>query len=298
MIVIDRRALDELVVGVVEARAPRSTSSAAWTISTFFSKPSASTSMASSGSVWVSVAISPSSISFLITSAADRPERLGHLLDGGARLDRGDVDLLDLGSAGVQVGLDPRGPAPAAAAAGRLLLGRRRAGARREAWESITTRRRLPPPRRLRPRRRGRRGWDAPRAGSALLRRGAVAALALRRRGLRGRCLGGLLGLLGLLIAARRPPPLAGLARSKARAMSFSSTLEAAAFTSKPAFWRISEDLLAGDPLLLRYFVDALLCHSRMKSKVSSCSFTGARNERASAFSLAALSAQASRRQT
>ena len=38
---------------------------------TFLSKPSASTSMASSESVWVSVAISPSSISFLITSGAE-----------------------------------------------------------------------------------------------------------------------------------------------------------------------------------------------------------------------------------
>ncbi len=42
-------------------------------MSTFLSKPSASTSMASSDSVWVSVAISPSSISFLITSGADSP---------------------------------------------------------------------------------------------------------------------------------------------------------------------------------------------------------------------------------
>ena len=49
------------------------TSSAACWISTFLSKPSASTSIASSESVWVSVAISPSSISFLITSGAESP---------------------------------------------------------------------------------------------------------------------------------------------------------------------------------------------------------------------------------
>ena len=55
-------------------------------ISTFLSKPSASTSIASSERVWVSVAISPSSISFLITSGGRQPERLRHLLDGRAGL--------------------------------------------------------------------------------------------------------------------------------------------------------------------------------------------------------------------
>ena len=45
-----------------------STSSAAWTISISLSNSSARTWIASSASVWVSVAISPSCISFLITS--------------------------------------------------------------------------------------------------------------------------------------------------------------------------------------------------------------------------------------
>ena len=48
-------------------------SSAALTISTFCPSASARASTVSSGSVWVSVAISPSSISFLITSALPRP---------------------------------------------------------------------------------------------------------------------------------------------------------------------------------------------------------------------------------
>ena len=50
-----------------------STSSAAWTISIFLSNSSAITCTASSVSVWVSVAISPSCISFLITSGTGTP---------------------------------------------------------------------------------------------------------------------------------------------------------------------------------------------------------------------------------
>jgi hypothetical protein len=42
------------------------------------------------------------------------------------------------------------------------------------------------------------------------------------------------------------------------------------------------QGLLRGDPSLLGYLVDALLCHSRTKSMVSCCTITGARNERAS----------------
>src|ERR687885_12240 len=43
------------------------------------------------------------------------------------------------------------------------------------------------------------------------------------------------------------------------------------------------EDLLAGDPLLLRYFVDALLCHSLIKSMRWGSTVTGARKARRSA---------------
>ena len=50
-----------------------STSSAAWTISICLSNSSASTWIASSESVCVSVAISPSIISFLITSGTGTP---------------------------------------------------------------------------------------------------------------------------------------------------------------------------------------------------------------------------------
>ncbi len=50
-----------------------SCSSATWTISIFLSNSSASTWMASSASVWVSVAISPSCISFLMTSGIATP---------------------------------------------------------------------------------------------------------------------------------------------------------------------------------------------------------------------------------
>ena len=50
-----------------------STSSAAWTISISLSNSSARTWMASSDSVWVSVAISPSCISFLMMSGTLTP---------------------------------------------------------------------------------------------------------------------------------------------------------------------------------------------------------------------------------
>ena len=50
-----------------------STSSAAWTISIFLPNSSARTPSASSERVWVSVAISPRLISFLITSGTATP---------------------------------------------------------------------------------------------------------------------------------------------------------------------------------------------------------------------------------
>ena len=64
--------------------------------------------------------------------AGGEAERLGHLLDGGAGLDLGDLDLRRLLGLRREVGLDPRGAAPAAAAARRgLLLGRRPRGTAR-----------------------------------------------------------------------------------------------------------------------------------------------------------------------
>ena len=64
----DRRSRHEILLLVAEdqLRRPRT---AVLTISTFFSNSSAITPIASSDSVWVSVAISPICISFLITSA-------------------------------------------------------------------------------------------------------------------------------------------------------------------------------------------------------------------------------------
>ena len=72
MIVTTGGRVDEVLLGVLEDRLG-STSSAAWTISTSLPNSSASTWIASSDSVWVSVAISPSSISFLITSGTATP---------------------------------------------------------------------------------------------------------------------------------------------------------------------------------------------------------------------------------
>ena len=119
-------------------------------MSTFLSNASASTSIASSDSVWVSVAISPSSISFLITSGGGQLQRLGDLFDG-----RAGADL----TAGPPRPRPPAWPAPpprdparptGAGAGGRVRARRLLRGgggrSRREAWESITTRRRRPPP--------------------------------------------------------------------------------------------------------------------------------------------------------
>ena len=100
-------------------------SSAAVTISSLRSYSSAIALIDSSVRVWVRVAISPIIISFLITSAGARPERLGDLAHGGAGVDLG------------RLGLDRRRrthrrllqqrPAAAAAAAARRALRRRAA---------------------------------------------------------------------------------------------------------------------------------------------------------------------------
>ena len=80
--------------------------------------------MASSESVCVSVAISPSSISFLMTSGAEQLERLGDLLDGRARADGDRAD--PPGAPPRQPPLPaPRDPAPPTGdgACGRALAG-------------------------------------------------------------------------------------------------------------------------------------------------------------------------------
>ena len=216
-----------------------STSSAAWTMLTFFSKESASTSIASSESVWVSVAISPRVISFLITSEDGDAQRLGHLLDGRAGLDLRRRLLLGLLGRRVEVGLDPRRAAAAAAAAAKGLLGRRRAGA---------------PARGL--------GVDdhaaaAPTCAGGLLAPAATpggagrAVLAVLGRGLLA--VGGLAAAVRGGAGAGSPAPLPAAASpaggpSKARLTSASSTLDAAALTSKPAAWSLAMTSLEGMP--------------------------------------------------
>ena len=58
------------------------------------------------------------------------------------------------------------------------------------------------------------------------------------------------------------------------------------------------QGLLRGDPSLFSYLVDALLCHSVMKSKVSCCTVTGARKVRASGRPVPSLAAQSGLAQT
>ena len=98
-------------------------SSAARTTSTFLSSSSASTPIASSDSVWVIDAISPSCISFLITSATWMPEVLGDVTHGGAG---GNLDRLRLDDRGRPARLARLGRRCAAAAAAAAPLRRRR----------------------------------------------------------------------------------------------------------------------------------------------------------------------------
>ena len=58
------------------------------------------------------------------------------------------------------------------------------------------------------------------------------------------------------------------------------------------------QGLLRGDPSLFSYLVDALLCHSVMKSKVSCCTITGARKARASGRLMPSLAAHSGLPQT
>ena len=233
-----------------------STSSAAWTISTFFSNESASTSIASSGSVWVSVAISPSSISFLITSADERPSdsaisptvapELTGVGGSSTRRRRGRV----------QVGLDPRRAAAAAAAARRLL--RAAAG----------------PAGGVRPGSRSRRGGGGRRRRLRLRRPsgpGAGRARPACSRAAR---------LLGAAWPPRRPWPASAASRTAlpwrrrggaafaAAVLRGERALDLGLVHARGGRLHVQagglehgEDLLRGDPLLLGYLVDALLGH-------------------------------------
>ena len=129
--------------------ASASTSSAAWTISISLSNSSARTWIASSDSVWVSVAISPSCISFLITSGTGTPRYSATSLTVEPELTRMVVGLEDrrvlrrglLVGAAPAAAAAPRGP-PLGAPPGPP--GPPPGPCRREACESITTRRTPP----------------------------------------------------------------------------------------------------------------------------------------------------------
>ena len=129
-----------------------SSASAAPTMSTFLSNDSASTVMASSESVWVRVAISPSSISFLITSGEESWS------DSATSLTVEPERTCVAGSSACSASSFASASASRSGSThwGRRLRPRPRRGgwdccggpgrSRRLAWESITTRRRRPPP--------------------------------------------------------------------------------------------------------------------------------------------------------
>ena len=240
-------------------------SSAALTTSTFLSNSSAITPIASSDSVCVMDAISPSCISFLITSETWTPR-----CSATSRTVAPEGIRIASGSTTAVVWFDSLG---SGGGAPRPRLRRRRCGGggcgawRREACESITTRRRRPPPPPPPP------GGRAPGAAAGARRRrgrarrgrcarllaaadaGGLRALAARlglgrcarlgRSRLRAAAAAGL-ACRGLLVGRRRfgaaacgrgglPLP-APLRRRTARACaSASSTVEAAALTSMPA---------------------------------------------------------------
>ena len=244
--------------------------------------------MASSDSVCVSVAISPSSMSFLMISGTGDAEVLGDVLDG-----RAGVDLDDVGAAGrwrpaATVSVVGAAPAPAAAprraplrAAAGPPPGRRRAagaaGGGRPA-ESMTTRR--PPPGRRRARARpgarsasGRRGPSLRAAAAAAVAAAARAAcapspglrLGLRALRLRASCPAGGRRAEVAGCRDRRAARSCGCAAAllrlgavgsgtflpvSAASARVSSTAEAAAFTSMPAAFSRFEDLRGGHVVL------------------------------------------------
>ena len=224
-------------------------------ISTRFSKASASTSIASSVSVCVSVAISPELHQLLDHLGRRELERLRHLLDRRARLHRHGRLLawrVARRRQRLEIGLHPLRPAPASATAARRLLRAAAAGGPAAPPGSRSPRACGGRLRHRRPRRRVPRGWDA---GARARRRRRRRPAARRRRWARARRLRWARRRIPTRPRApwrrrrarpgRRPPAVPPL---KARAMSSSSTLEAAAFTLKPAFWRIARTSLLEIP--------------------------------------------------
>ena len=205
--------------------------------------------MVSSERVWVSVAISPSSISFLITSALPRPR-----LSATSRTVAPEA-ILGAGS-GL---LDDRRRRGGSSSSGRRRRPPRRRGgrcggacgiwSRRDACESITTRRRFfcppaPSPAGLRRAHRLRLavgGGLRRRLPSAAPRRAAPRASASRPP--------------RLAAVGRAPPPLAAASAFRASA---SSTLEAATFASMPAAFSAARTSLLVRPSCLGDLMDAL----------------------------------------
>ena len=187
-------------------------SSAAVTISTLRSYSSAIALIDSSVRVWVSVAISPIVISFLITSALPRPSS-----SATSRTVAPELTLVASGSAGASA------LGGGSSSIGRRRLPPRRRGgrcgggppiwSRREACESITTRRFLPPPEDFLP---GAAGFGA----------GFAAGLAAS-------CGAAGFGFAPLPSAFNASP---------------SSTLDAAAFASTPAFFSAASSSLLLTP--------------------------------------------------
>ena len=209
------------------------TSSAACWISILRSRPSASTSIASSERVWVSVAISPSSISFLMTSGAAMPS------DSATSLTVAPDWTGEIRSSSGASGLAVRSGSTHGV---RRRRPRRRGGwfccgggpgARREAWESMTT--------------------------PAALAAGASAAASVRVGRCWARRLGGgavavAAGLLGRGLLRRRVERTRDVALVDARGGGLH--VQACGLQGR-------QDLLRGDPALLRYLMDSLLRHLR-----------------------------------
>ena len=215
-------------------------SSAALTISTFWSRAAARAVTVSSVSVCVSVAISPSSISFLITSALPRPS-----VSATSRTVAPEWTLVG-GSSTTSTGFSWGSSSSGLRRRPPRRRGGRDGGAcgmcsRRDACESITTRRRLRPPA---------WGWLSPAARVAR----AVPDLAGAAGFPSGSCDAALAfdSSVGVAFAAASPAwAPSPVAAARALSASSSSTLEAATLASTPAAFNAARTCLLVRPSCL-----------------------------------------------